>query len=170
MLSIYILFLRVVSQGKGNHMWFVFYGKPWFTDIWVRSRRCSSLVTWFCYHLIAKPGNKTAAPSWPDPLYICGTRPQWVRCETNYDRIYFFSLSELNLLPHCEARCDIIYLSKTIIDWQYISCANTSDWFWWTSWSGVICINGYRSYCSIFICTGSKCMCMHVMFGFLMWS
>ena len=26
--------------------------------------RC--LVTWFCYHLMAKPGNKTGAPSWPD--------------------------------------------------------------------------------------------------------
>ena len=30
-------------------------------------RRCGCLVTWFCYHLIAKLGNKTAAPSWPDP-------------------------------------------------------------------------------------------------------
>ena len=38
--------------------------------IWVRSRRCGCLVTWFCYHLIAKPGNKTAAPSWTDPYYI----------------------------------------------------------------------------------------------------
>ena len=36
-------------------------------DIWVRSRRWGCLVTWFCYQLIAKPGNKTAAPSWPDP-------------------------------------------------------------------------------------------------------
>ena len=27
----------------------------------------TSLVTWFCYQLIAKPGNKTAAVSWPDP-------------------------------------------------------------------------------------------------------
>ena len=36
-------------------------------QIWVRSRRCSCLVTWFCYQLIAKPGNKTAAVSWPDP-------------------------------------------------------------------------------------------------------
>ena len=36
---------------------------------WVRSRMCSCLVTWFCYHLIAKPGNKTAAPSWPDPYH-----------------------------------------------------------------------------------------------------
>ena len=38
-----------------------------FTYIWVRSRRCGRLVTWFCYKMIAKPGNKTAAPSWPDP-------------------------------------------------------------------------------------------------------
>ena len=37
----------------------------WF--IWVRSRRCGCLVTWFCYQLIAKPGNKTATVSWPDP-------------------------------------------------------------------------------------------------------
>ena len=36
-------------------------------QIGVRSQRCSCLVTWFCYQLIAKPGNKTAAVSWPDP-------------------------------------------------------------------------------------------------------
>ena len=35
--------------------------------IWVRSGNCGCLVTWFCYQLIAKPGNKTAAVSWPDP-------------------------------------------------------------------------------------------------------
>ena len=35
--------------------------------IWVRSGRCDCLVTWFCYQLIAKPGSKTAAPSWPGP-------------------------------------------------------------------------------------------------------
>ena len=44
--------------------------------IWVRTRNCGCLVTWFCYRLIAKPGNKTAAVSWPDPyifaiLYWC---------------------------------------------------------------------------------------------------
>ena len=33
----------------------------------VRSWRCGCFVTWFCYQLMAKPGNKTAAPSWPDP-------------------------------------------------------------------------------------------------------
>ena len=28
--------------------------------IWVRTRNCGCLVTWFCYRQIAKPGNKTA--------------------------------------------------------------------------------------------------------------
>ena len=35
--------------------------------IWVRSRNCGCLVTWFCYQLIAKQGNKTATVPWPDP-------------------------------------------------------------------------------------------------------
>ena len=34
---------------------------------WVRSQNCSCLVACFCYQLIAKPGNKTAAVPWPDP-------------------------------------------------------------------------------------------------------
>ena len=38
--------------------------------IWVRSWNCGCLVTWFCYQLIAKPGNKTAAVSWPDPYAL----------------------------------------------------------------------------------------------------
>ena len=37
--------------------------------MWVRSRNCGCFVTWFCYQLIAKPGNKTAAVSWPDPCH-----------------------------------------------------------------------------------------------------
>ena len=36
-------------------------------NIWVWSRICSCPVTWFCYQLIAKPGDKTAAVPWPDP-------------------------------------------------------------------------------------------------------
>ena len=36
-------------------------------NIWVRSQNCGCLITWFYYQLIAKPGNKTAAVSWPDP-------------------------------------------------------------------------------------------------------
>ena len=42
--------------------------------IWVRSWRCGGcLVIWFCYHLIAIPGNKTAAPSWHDPYVPVNT-------------------------------------------------------------------------------------------------
>ena len=37
------------------------------TSIWVRSRSCGRLVTWFCYQMIAKPSNKTATHSWSDP-------------------------------------------------------------------------------------------------------
>ena len=41
--------------------------------IWVRSQNCSSLVTWFYYQLIAKPGNKTATVPWPDSfVYLMG--------------------------------------------------------------------------------------------------
>ena len=39
-------------------------------NIRVRSRNCGCLVTWFCYQLIAKPGNKTAAVSWPHPYDV----------------------------------------------------------------------------------------------------
>ena len=42
----------------------------------VRSERCGCLVTWFCNHLIPKPGNQTAAPLWPDPYVYVVTRPQ----------------------------------------------------------------------------------------------
>ena len=35
--------------------------------IWVRSQNCGCLVTWFCYQLIVKPGNKTATVPWPHP-------------------------------------------------------------------------------------------------------
>ena len=38
-----------------------------FAYIWVRSQNCGCLVTWFCYLLIAKPGNKTDAALWADP-------------------------------------------------------------------------------------------------------
>ena len=44
--------------------------------IWVKWRNCGCLVTWFCYQLIAKPGNKTATVSWPDP-YGIRTYREW---------------------------------------------------------------------------------------------
>ena len=36
--------------------------------IWVRSWNWGCLVTWFCYQLIAKPGNKKASPREPHAL------------------------------------------------------------------------------------------------------
>ena len=47
----------------------------WWLIIWVRSQNCGCLVTWFCYQLIAKPGNKTATVSWPDPYDL---REYWL--------------------------------------------------------------------------------------------
>ena len=38
-------------------------------SIWVRSRNCGCLVTWFCYQLITKPDNKTVTFLWPDPYF-----------------------------------------------------------------------------------------------------
>ena len=39
--------------------------------IWVWSWRCGCLVTWFCYQLIAKPGNMTAESPWLNPYCFC---------------------------------------------------------------------------------------------------
>ena len=39
---------------------------------------CGCLVTWFCYQLIAKPGNKTATVLWPDPNAL-----SWIKMHHN---------------------------------------------------------------------------------------
>ena len=46
--------------------------------IWVRSLNCGCLVTWFCYQLIAKPGNKTTPPQWPDSYPHCIESILWM--------------------------------------------------------------------------------------------
>ena len=53
--------------------------------IWVRSRNCGCLVTWFCYQLIAKPGNKTATVPWPDPFQQTKPTMQIMRLKQNAD-------------------------------------------------------------------------------------
>ena len=47
------------------YLWCLLLSSLWMISVfkWFRSRRCISLVTWFCYQFIAKPGNKTAASS-----------------------------------------------------------------------------------------------------------
>ena len=52
-------FVKIWIRTKWNFHW-----------IWSRSRNCGCLVTWFCYQLIAKPGYRTAAVSWPDPYEL----------------------------------------------------------------------------------------------------
>ena len=73
-------------------------------EIWVRSRRCSCLVTWFCYHLIAKPGSKTAAPSWPDP-YVDHVECQLLSCfflaNPGYQQTFHFLIIMLPVLCAC---------------------------------------------------------------------
>ena len=51
-------------------LWIVSFELYHVMSIWVKSRRFGCIVTWFWYQLIAKPGNKTAAPSWLDPYHI----------------------------------------------------------------------------------------------------
>ena len=69
----------------------------WRKCIWVRSRNCGCLVTWFCYQLIAKPGNKTAAVPWPDPfeniMYKMSAIPWWHQFVYNQWASQFFSPS-----------------------------------------------------------------------------
>ena len=68
--------------GTAWHHWQ--YGKMWWMEnseafrtaailsgIWVKSCRCGCLITWFCYQLIAKPGNKTATPPTSVARPIC---------------------------------------------------------------------------------------------------
>ena len=109
-------------------------------SIWVRSRRCGCLVTWFCYQLIAKPGNKTAAVSWPDQ-YNDGIRgslgseyqqPWWSAwytwsCETNLQyllNLTFCTCNEwynsTNFATEVSIRTIILSLYSS---WKYVICS-----------------------------------------------
>ena len=87
--------------------------------IWVRSRRWAGLVAWFCYQMIAKPGNKTASPLRPDPYVICKMatillRPPRVNEVTQLTSFtwhpitlwvqnYFFSvIQQMRSIPHLD--------------------------------------------------------------------
>ena len=57
-----------------TELWYFLWFVPelTFEYIWVRSRNCVCLVTWFCYQLIAKPGNKTDSfVTWPIWVLRC---------------------------------------------------------------------------------------------------
>ena len=50
------------------------------------SQRCCCLFTWFCHQQMAKPGNKTATPPWPNQNEICVL----IYCVIN--KFYYISL------------------------------------------------------------------------------
>ena len=52
----------------------------WIIIKWVSSRNCGCLVTWICYQLIVKPGNKTAAVPWLDRYGVV----QYNRCKIEF--------------------------------------------------------------------------------------
>ena len=82
---------------------------------WVRSRNCGCLVTWFCYQLIVKPGNKTAAVSWPDPnnREAGDLRRHRAHCDrnatTSFCRNYICHVSN-EILGHFDAQYEMLTL------------------------------------------------------------
>ena len=70
--------------------------------IWVKSRNCGCLVTWFCYQLIAKPGNKTAAVPWPDP-YVYNATSSFTVSHKKPTDIYCYLSSSKSYLIWCTA-------------------------------------------------------------------
>ena len=67
--------------------------------IWVRSRNCGCLVTWFCYQLIAKPGNKTATVPWPDPygVVVFAVAVPSIFVDTWYSFTYILHLCSIDI-------------------------------------------------------------------------
>ena len=65
------------------------------TFIWVKTRICGCLVTWFCYQMIAKPGNKTATPLWPDTYQVtpCSVGSQCLEMSWGHKLTIFFIYS-----------------------------------------------------------------------------
>ena len=98
-------------------------------NIWVRSRNCGCLVTWFCYQLIAKPGNKTATVSWPDPYVMDHL---WVKVELMGPKLY----KEIGGIIFDESYLPRI--SKPFyLNWQTFHHNNIAFWYWI-----FFCING----------------------------
>ena len=86
------------------------------------------LVTWFCYHMIAKPGNKTAAPSWPDPSvyqYTCNVFTSMILHSTSLLSFYIDIVLTLSTEDNQNGRRDIAKYSGTVQCSSSDSCATT---------------------------------------------
>ena len=79
--------------------------------IWVRPWNCGCLVTWFCYQLIAKPGNKSATVPWPDPYGITETKRN---LQENFDVSTGVADGLAQLGVYCLLRCSFYSRSEGI--------------------------------------------------------
>ena len=90
--------------------------------IWVRSRRCACLVTWFCYHLIAKPGNKPGAPL---RILRGGTPPWGVIFHENVNFLFVPKKCKVTHTFH-KLICNMWLLSSKPIFWWTILTRQSS--------------------------------------------
>ena len=101
--------------------------------IWVRSWNCGCLVTWFCYQLIAKPGNKTVVVPWPDPY-------------THGSKMDFECKNRCSLISTHQKLIHMVYTNINLILWKA-----QIEWSWPTT-----------AMCHVKIYTCSLCrLCFH---------
>ena len=84
--------------------------------IWARSWMCDCLVTWFCCQKTAKPGNKTAAPSWTDRYgvsFVSSLLTLSLLCCLHYHVILDHDL----LRVHYNVNCDMFCFEQWQMEW-----------------------------------------------------
>ena len=70
-------------------------------------------VTWFCYQLIAKPGNKTAAPPWPD-LYLASSIRYGVSVVSDFEK-----MNCVITALHCILLGFFVNMPHQLMCWRY---------------------------------------------------
>ena len=83
-----------------------------FSTISASWRSCGCLVTWFCYQLITKPGNKPVAPPSAGPYSVEGVSKMW-----SISSIIFFTIYG----AVCYQLIHIFWEFKKYLYWYFIS-------------------------------------------------
>ena len=94
--------------------------------IWVRSRRCGCLVTWVCYQMVAKPGNKTVAPlcsTWSNQFHIIYDIFCFTPLKSTYIGLVLFKTTML--------KCPQMQMNNEIHD----AIIYLKFHKWWTVWA-----------------------------------
>ena len=130
----------------------IIFWKHWCPMILVRSRRWACFVTWFCYHLIAKPGNwfcyhliakpgnKTGTPSWPDQYSFEGefygklSNYQFLKCIWKLHMIknanMFLCFSKIKSAQKGLAHWDPVIYIYYIYIYMSVNCVITGSGNW----------------------------------------